>query len=163
MGQATTQSMLSQQLSTTYTAPKGYTSELLLTEHRLKQSQIKSKDITILTGAGGRSLIQETLRQRGAKVHIVSTYKRRCPVYTNIQDQIKPWLISDKKITLITSNNCLENLLSMLPVDEAELVKNNLMIVPSQRVAKFAEFLGCKKIKIANSASDEDMLAVISQ
>ena len=129
-----------------------FNSETLLLMPQLQM--LINKQIVIFRGKGGRELLAESLRKRGANVQYISVYQR-------LQPPIPTKDIYADIIT-ITSGEGLENLLSMLP--KSEWIRQNPMVVISERLAKKAKKLGIQApILVAPAASDEGLLMAILQ
>lgn len=112
-----------------------YDSEALLQLEPLLH--VNGKRILIVRGAGGRELLAETLRQRGASVDYAEVYRRVAPPPPPDSD----WLEKADIIT-ITSSEALRNLVAMTPPAlHAKLLAKPLLVI-SQRSAEQARQLG---------------------
>ncbi|MBE9562966.1 MAG: uroporphyrinogen-III synthase [Proteobacteria bacterium] len=129
-----------------------FNSEKLLTMPQLHN--ITNKNIVIFRGEGGRELLADTLRQRGANVEYI-------PVYRRVQPSAPTNDIYADIIT-ITSGEGLQNLLAMLK--ESVWVQKKPMVVISKRLSIKARKLGITEpIFVAPTASDDGMLTAILQ
>ncbi len=116
--------------------PEGsYDSEALL--QLVPLQHVSGKRILIVRGVGGRELLAETLRQRGAQVDYAEVYRRALPPSPANSD----WLGKTDIITL-TSSEAVRNLVTMTPeVAHDELFAKPLVVV-SERCAEQARQLG---------------------
>jgi uroporphyrinogen-III synthase len=113
----------------------------------------------IVRGAGGRDLLADNLRERGARGDYLEVYKRVMPVADNsglIGEYLRHKALA---AILIYSGDALRNLLQMLAKED---IKKNLLNTPllviSQRVQELAKKIGFKNIIIADQASDAAMI-----
>ena len=136
---------------------QGFTSEALLALPETQQ--MDGRRILIFRGQGGRELLAETLRERGAHVDYVEVYRRIRP--KNVTSQLKQH--HDKQqldIIAITSSEGLLNLLTLL--DNPDWIKAVPLLVGSQRMmetARQAGFTGT--LVIADNPGDEAMLEAL--
>ena len=133
-----------------------FNSEALLELPALQS--IAGKHIVIFRGEGGREILAEKLRERGAFVEYAECYRRAQPK-ANLT-YIDTWLNSNKRlIVTITSNEALQNLLAMLhDVQRQRLLKLPLIVV-SERNLQLAKQLGFIQVIMAKQASDQALLA----
>lgn len=140
-----------------YHVAGGFDSEALLADPLL--SNIDEKRFLILRGEGGRELLAETLKSRGADVDYADLYRRVCPRYN--QAQIKSTIYAQRlSVILITSGMALDNLLELAGA-EPDLLETAL-IVPSRRIADLARARGFKRIRIADGPDDSSMIRAIA-
>ncbi len=132
-----------------------FNSEAVLAMPQLQKEVISDKKIIIFRGEGGRELLAETLRQRGALVAYVEVYRR-------IQPQVPQWAIKPVDIITITSREGLQNLFAML--EGQAWLRQTPLVVMSHRIFTEAQKLGISApIVVASQASDEGLLAGILQ
>nr|WP_246589850.1 uroporphyrinogen-III synthase [Marinobacterium ramblicola] len=134
----------------------GFDSEALLADPLLQQ--VAQQRFLIMRGEGGRELLADTLRARGAQVDYADLYRRTCPRYS--REQIKRTVFAQGlSAILITSGEALNNLLELAGT-EPELLSTEL-IVPSQRIAVIAKARGFTRIRIADGPDDASMLRAL--
>jgi uroporphyrinogen-III synthase len=134
-----------------------HNSETLLALPQMQAAQIRDQRIVIFRGEGGRELLADTLRQRGAVVDYADIYMRTLPEAEHLQTaQLK-----NLHAVCVTSNQGLENLIVLC--DDPALLKTLPLFVPGQRCADLAKNLGFRFIHIASSATDTAMLTALSQ
>lgn len=124
---------------------------------------IHGKTITIIKGAGGRELLNNTLRERGANVMTLDVYERHCPNVdsTNLE---QGWQNEGIAIVVCTSNAGLANLHQLLSENGKALLQQTPVVVVSQRMVKFAQQLGQKApILLADGASTAAIISVIKK
>jgi len=136
--------------------------------------------IMIFRGCGGRPLLAEQLRQRGAQVDYCELYHRVFPRTEALKRLLSLSMVdlsqSDAKAIALHSGEALQNWNQLLQdfVQTQEMNNNqrqlpyNLdhlrgisLVVPGQRVAQLAQGLGFTRILIAENASDQAMLQAL--
>ncbi len=135
-------------------AEGGFDSETLLADPTMQD--MTDARVLILRAEGGRDLLAETLRHRGARVDYAHIYRRACPDYADavIQSTIYAQPLS---AILITSGQALRNLLQLCGSAAATLT-DTLIIVPSARLAELAHSLGFNRIRVAQGPDDQSMV-----
>lgn len=134
-----------------------YDSEGLLAHPALQQ--VAGQHILILRGEGGRELLADTLRQRGAMVDYVELYRRDCPPAEVAESD---WLEKTDIIT-VTSGEALQNLVTLTTeMDKPKLLAKPLLVV-SERTAALARELGFSKpVILCESAGDDVIVQTLS-
>lgn len=137
-----------------FVSDQGVTSEDLLALPGLKQ--VEGKKVALFRGVGGRELLAETLRARGASVDYLELYHRHTPDYST---DVLAGLIRDRHVNVIvvSSAQVLDVLLHSLHQDATEL-KTIPVLVPSERVRQRALDAGLNMVINAGGA---DELSVI--
>ncbi|WP_133139241.1 uroporphyrinogen-III synthase [Legionella genomosp. 1] len=121
-------------------------------EHLLALKSLQTlKDQTILLfkGEEGRTLIEESLLQKGANLFSVPVYRRVMP---QMDEQFMKALWRDDlvDIILLTSEQSMHNLFKMLGMDAHPWLQQKPFLVISQRIAEKAASLGIKKIILSH-------------
>ncbi|MFC7368961.1 MULTISPECIES: uroporphyrinogen-III synthase [Vreelandella] len=131
------------------------TSEALLSLASLKT--LTRQRILLVAGEGGRTLLADTLRARGADVTRLAVYRR---VYQPPTPAMQQRLLTGNYRALIaTSGELLEHLAKWC--EQAAL--NQPLIVSSHRLAKLAGTLGFCDLKVASGATPAALAAVLSR
>ena len=134
----------------------GANSEALLASPEMQH--IENRKIIIFRGQGGRELLADTLRQRGATVEYAEVYRRAKPH----QDLSALQAQSPIDIITATSNESLQNLNDMAGETFRDWLLKLPLVVISQRSAKLAQTLGFHQPAIiAEDASDQGLLDAI--
>lgn len=118
---------------------------------------VAGKKVLIWRGVGGREKLASSLRERGAEVSYSELYQRLVPDYDEQQWQ---QALEQQPLLMVSSGQGLEAIVSQQP-RIADKIRG--IIAPSRRVAELAESLGVKKIEMADSALDIDMLAAVKR
>jgi len=134
-------------------APPPYNSEALLATAEL--SAVIGKHIVIFRGSGGRELLAETLRQRGATVEYAEVYRRAKPE-VGVDEGLRR--AGEIDIVVVTSQDSLRNLVEMVTTAGRE----QQLAVISPRVAQLAAELGFTRPLVAAQATDEALLQAIA-
>jgi len=160
VGGATAQALRQAGLDPTL-VPERMDSEGLLALPQLRN--VHGRSVYILRGDGGRELLFDTLRERGAEVHQVEVYRRQIPRHpAGIANLLRNWSQLVQVVT-VSSNAVLDNLFTLLGEEGAALLRSTPLVVVSQRVASHAVELGCEAVYVANSARDADVLATLCE
>ena len=135
-------------------------SEALLDQPELQQ--VTDSRIVIVRGNGGRELLADTLKQRGARVIYAEVYKRNYP-----QSDIPPTLIGQWKdqiqIVTVTSIDLLNNLITMLGECGRPLLFQTPLLVISRRMRERALALGFQSVILSEGAHDQAIIDALCQ
>ncbi|MBM2830858.1 MAG: uroporphyrinogen synthase [Gammaproteobacteria bacterium] len=136
-------------------------SESLLELTELQASEVCGRNILIFRGTGGRELLANTLRERGANVDYAEVYQRAVPKYDDASvDNI--WNAERPDVVVITSAAGLQNLFDMLSSEQQRKLLDTQLVVIGKRLSVYAQRLGFNKIPVvANEANDEGILKAI--
>ena len=148
IGSRTAQALESRGLSLSI-APEGHDTESLLAQAEMQQERISGTRIVIFKGEGGRELLGDTLRSRGAEVFYADMYRRAVPASPGRLDEY----LRDTDVITVSSNEGLQNLYD-LASDKHNLACHYL-VVPGERARTLAKALGFGKIFVAKNATDE--------
>lgn len=119
----------------------GFDSEHLLEHPAL--GDVSGKSITIVRGDGGRELMADTLRARGANVGYLPVYERKLPVVDDHElSQLERHFDQDEiDCVTVMSVATLENFLHLIPGPCREKMRKTLLVAPSERVIQTAKDL----------------------
>ena len=119
---------------------------------------ISNKKVMIFRGIGGRDVLAETLKSRGATVTFAECYQRINP-QTNCN--LLANLYSENKLhgIVITSSEAMRHLLDL--AGNAEWLKNITLFVNHARIAELPLQMGLK-VSVADAPGDEAMLRIIT-
>ena len=129
--------------------PDGHDSESLLEHPALQAGKLTGTKIVIFRGEGGREMLADTLRSRGAEVFYADMYRRSPPPSGKQLDQY----LAQADIITVSSNQGLQNLYD-LATDKNNLTSHYL-VVPGKRGFTLAKALGFSNILVADNATDE--------
>ncbi len=158
---AATAETLTHVSSTQVITNSGANSEALLELDALGADVIRGKKILIFRGEGGREFLAATLRERGAKVDYAEVYRRDCPKYDrDVIDEL--WSSNIPDVVIVTSNNGLENLFSLLNEEQRNILLGKQLVVMGERMLDFSIDLGFTRPPIlAEENGDEGILKAI--
>lgn len=134
-----------------------FDSEALLATEAL--TQVAGRRVLIFRGEGGRPLLGDTLRERGAEVVYAEVYRRVCPE-TDVSELLPRWT-SDIQIVTVTSIDLLNNLAHILGEQGVDQLRTTPIIVISERMLAQAQALGCREVVLAQGADDQAILAAL--
>ena len=123
--------------------------------------QMHEQRVVIVRGEGGRPLLGDSLRTRGAKVGYAEVYRRERPA-TDPASLLGRWR-SEVDIVTATSAEVLDNLVSMLGSPGWVLMRETPLMVISQRLAAHARELGFAQVLTASGADDTTLLAALCE
>jgi uroporphyrinogen-III synthase len=144
------------------TSDAGASSEDILLLDEL--ADISGSKVAIVRGIGGRELLAESLRQRGAEVDYIEVY-RRMPTQKSGEELATVLRQENINIFVVTSGESLARLDRLIKdtVQLAHTIRSIPIIVPSNRVAKDAAQLGYTKVKLALGADDEAIINALQE
>lgn len=134
-----------------------YDSEGLLALPELQQ--MRERRVLIIRGEGGRPLLGDSLRARGAKVGYAEVYRRLRPA-TDPAPLLARWR-SEVDVVTATSAEVLDNLVAMLGTAGWPLLRETPLVVISDRMAARARERGFTQVLTAAGADDEALLAAL--
>jgi uroporphyrinogen-III synthase len=136
-------------------APQGrYDSESLLDLPEL--SAVKGRRVVIFRGEGGRELLGETLRERGAVVEYAECYRRVKPEL-DAAPLLQVWSGKGIDAITVTSSEGLRNFAEMVGPTGREWLLGTPLFVPHPRIAEAAHGLKVRKV-IVTGPGDEGLL-----
>lgn len=161
VGQATAKAIAASGLIVSHVSPEPYNSEALLGISELQS--MHGQRVIIFRGNGGRELLAKTLRERGAEVEYAECYQRVMPT-TNPSNLFQLWDEGRTMPFVVTSNEGLKNLHSMVGQSHQQSLLTSPLIVVSQRAVTLAKELGFTQIPlVAKNASSDAILTAIKQ
>ncbi|HHH43086.1 MAG TPA: uroporphyrinogen-III synthase [Gammaproteobacteria bacterium] len=119
-----------------------------------QMQQVEGTRCVIFRGGSGRSLLADTLRERGALVEYVDAYRRVRPSLDSaeLMARLRAGQID---VVLVNSVESLTNLIEMLGSSGKPLLLDLPLLVVSERLAEAARELGFRRPPlVADSASD---------
>jgi uroporphyrinogen-III synthase len=137
----------------------GFNSEALLTHADLQN--MRGKRVVIFRGEGGRELLAETLRQRGAHVDYAEVYRRTKPI-VDPQILLDAWRRGTVDAIVVTSNESLQNLFDLVGSAGQPYLQRTQLVVTSERAAELARQLGVTvPARVVTLVSDVAILATL--
>jgi uroporphyrinogen-III synthase len=137
-------------------APTGrFDSEALLALPAL--ANVGGWRVVIFRGDGGRELLGDTLRERGATVDYVECYRRARP-NADVEPLLKRWGRGEIDAVTVSSSEGLRNLYDMLGKLGQAWLKRTPLFAPHARIAANARALGCERV-IETGPADEGLCA----
>lgn len=129
----------------------GADSESLLAMPEL--SDIDGKRVVVFRGEGGRELLGETLRARGARVEYAACYRRTPP-------KARPtWAEREVHAVTVSSSQSLANLRDALGI---AFLRGRPLFVPHPRVADAARALSLDEVVLAGPSDDQMVDALVA-
>lgn len=118
-------------------------------EHLLALPQLQDmagKNVVLFRGEGGREVLAETLRERGAQVAYAECYRRGLPMESDPDPVLK--LFVEGKIQAVTaySSETLDNLFQLLGGAGKDFLCQTPLFVPHPRIAERARQLGMQTV-----------------
>ena len=158
VGRASSQALARQDITHCLQPEHDFSSEGLLALPRL--CAVADQHILLVCGEGGRDLLAETLRARGAQVDRAEMYRRERPT-TQPETLLVRWRRGEIGATIATSRENLGNLFDMLEAAGQDYLRDTPLVVASERIWKAAVECGCHRLLLARNASDDAILAAL--
>ena len=112
-------------------------------------------NVLIFRGDGGRELLGDTLKARGATVEYAACYRRSKP-----QQDIAALLEAVPDALTVTSSEALEHLWQMPDAAQRERMSTIPLFVPHPRIAELARRQGWRQV-LPTGAGDEGLLSAL--
>jgi len=130
------------------TGPAGFDSEALL--EVMPGERVANRRIAIFRGEGGRELLGDSLRSRGAQVEYVECYRRVRPA-GDMRNLLPRWQRGEIGASIATSAEIVANLFEMAGAQGLSLLRDTPMFVPHPRVAAAAFQRGVQALMVAGA------------
>ena len=159
VGKATERALSSAGLQVALIPEVSFNSEGILATEEMHR--VKGKSCLIVRGNGGREMLADCLRERGATVDYLEVYTRQQPVCDNtmVMDRVQQGRLDS---IIITSGEALTNLLAMSTESlHQQLVKIPLVVI-SKRIKELAEKLGFIHIAVTKKTGDAAIIETIA-
>jgi uroporphyrinogen-III synthase len=153
VGPGTTRALQEQKVTQVITPP-GQDSEALLALPQLQD--VAGKRVVIVRGVGGRALLADTLRARGADVHFMECYRRTCP-QADASPLLARWQAGGIDAVTVTSAETLHNLAALLGEAGAPLLAATPLFAPHEKIAEAARRFGIAHV-IATPGGDAGLV-----
>lgn len=124
-----------------------------------EMQHVAGKTIGIFRGIGGRELMADTLKARGANVYFAESYRRTNP-QKNADLLDAQWRQNKLDAVIVTSSEAMRYLLQL--ADNAEWLRHTTLCVNHERIAELPRQLGLK-VAVASAPGDEAMLQCLSR
>jgi len=155
LGKGTSSALAKYGISQITTALDGSDSESLLALPGLQN--IHGKEIGLITAPGGRGLIEPSLINRGATVHVCHVYQRKSIIINSKQIRQLEQLTLPFAV-LCSSHEVFESLWRQLPMQVREKMNQGLWILSSSRLEGLIRQAGIQNTTTSESARPADML-----
>jgi uroporphyrinogen-III synthase len=153
LGPGTARALQAQGLGQVIT-PQGQDSEALLALPQLQD--VAGRRVVIVRGVGGRALLADALRGRGAEVHFMECYRRMRP-QADAAPLLTHWQAGGIDAVTITSAEALHNLNSLLGEAGAPLLAATPLFAPHEKIAEAARRFGIAHV-IATQGGDAGLV-----
>ncbi len=119
-----------------------------------EMQDVSNKKVMIFRGIGGREILAETLKKRGAQVTFAECYQRINP---QIDCNLLTQLYTEKKLhgIVVTSSEAMRHLLDL--ARDTDWLKHVTLFVNHARIAELPLQLGLK-VRVAETLGDEALL-----
>lgn len=134
--------------------PAGQDSEALLALPQLHD--VAGKQVVIVRGVGGRSLLADTLRDRGAAVSYLECYRRVRP-QADATALLACWQGGGIDAVTVTSAETLHNLAALLGDTGRPLLLRTPLFAPHEKIAEAARHFGVAHV-IATPGGDAGLV-----
>ncbi|MFT3757427.1 uroporphyrinogen-III synthase [Thauera sp.] len=138
----------------------GFDSESVLALPEFAAEAVRGRKVVIFRGDGGRDLIRDTLRERGAQTEYVTCYRRYCPA-PDPALLLAPAARGELAGLLLTSSEGVRNLATILGRDGMRALATIPVFASHARIAAQARAAGFGSV-IETAAGDEGLLQALA-
>ncbi|MCB5191023.1 uroporphyrinogen-III synthase [Methylobacillus arboreus] len=159
IGPVTTTELQQYGIATVLQPEHRFDSESLLALPQMQS--VEDQRIMIVRGVGGRELMADTLRSRGAEVRFAECYRRINP-QTDTGKLHALWQNGQLDTIVVTSSEAMRHLLAMTNNGSAEWLLGITICVNHARIAELPSSLGLR-VLVATAPGDDAMLQCLSE
>lgn len=157
VGQGTLRALAAHGIGDCIAPTERFDSEALLALPALAEGEVAGGRVAIFRGDGGRELLADTLRQRGATVDCITCYRRSGPS-GGLALLLAAWRAGRLDALTVSSSEGLQYLCNLLDAEGRAYLQRTPLFVPHARIAENARALGLSNI-ILTEAADDGILA----
>ena len=139
----------------------GFDSESVLALPEFSATAVRGRKVLIFRGDGGRDLIRDTLRERGAQVEYVTCYRRYCP-QLDPEVLLQPAARGELDGLLLTSSEGVRNLAVMLGDQGLQALRAVPVFATHARIASQARDAGFSTV-VETPAGDDGLLQALTK
>jgi uroporphyrinogen-III synthase len=151
VGQGTVKALLAHGVAGCIAPTERFDSEALLALPALAREQMAGRRVAIFRGDGGRELLADTLRERGADVDCITCYRRSGPSL-GVAPLLAKWRAGELDALTVSSSEGLRYLVDLLDAEGLAFLQNTPVFVPHARIADNARALGLHNILLTDAA-----------
>ncbi|MDE1544783.1 uroporphyrinogen-III synthase [Dechloromonas agitata] len=157
VGQGTVKALAARGVTGCIAPTERFDSEALLALPELAAERVAGRRVAIFRGDGGRELLADTLRQRGATVDCITCYRRSGPS-DGVAPLLSAWRQGRLDAITVSSSEGLRYLVDLLDAEGLVFLKATPLFVPHARIAENARALGLSNI-VLTEAADAGLIA----
>ncbi|KAB2927877.1 MAG: uroporphyrinogen-III synthase [Dechloromonas sp.] len=161
VGQGTVRALAAHGIAGCLAPTERFDSEALLALPELAGERVAGHRVAIFRGDGGRELLADTLRQRGATVDCITCY-RRSPPSAGSRPLLAAWRAGCLDALAVSSSEGLRHLLALLDEEGRNYLQGTPLFVPHARIAETARELGLRNIILSDAADTGIMAALVA-
>jgi uroporphyrinogen-III synthase len=137
----------------------GFDSEAVIALPEFAADAVRGRKVLIFRGDGGRELLAETLRERGASVEYVTCYRRHCPV-ADPALLLGPVARGEVDGLLLTSSEGVRNLECMLGAEGLAALRAVTVFATHPRIVAQARAAGFERV-VETPAGDDGLMQAL--
>lgn len=151
VGQGTVKALAAHGIGGCVAPTERFDSEALLELPQLQAERVAGRRVAIFRGDGGRELLADTLRSRGASVDCITCYRRSAPA-SGALPLLAAWQAGRLDAITVSSSEGLRYLVDMLDADGRRFLAATPLFVPHARIAENARALGLQQVELTAPA-----------
>ncbi|HZX32103.1 MAG TPA: uroporphyrinogen-III synthase [Rhodocyclaceae bacterium] len=157
VGQGTVKALAAHSIAGCVAPTERFDSEALLELPELQADRVAGRRVAIFRGDGGRELLADTLRARGATVDCIPCYCRSAPA-EGAGPLMDAWRAGRLDAIAVSSSEALRYLVDMLDAEGRRFLDGTPVFVPHERIAANARELGLRQV-VLTAPADAGIIA----
>ena len=157
VGQGTVRALAAHGVTGCVVPTERFDSEALLELPALQPARVTGRRVVIFRGDGGRELLADTLRQRGALVDCIPCY-RRSPPAGGAGALLAAWQAGRLDAITVSSSEGLRYLVDMLDAEGRARLATTPVFVPHARIAESARLMHLQQV-VLTAPADAGIIA----